>query len=294
MNQTTEADAPTPSAVGGIENLAVRTLGGDVRDAMLNRLKFEQGKKAWDERSEDEQRTTINQITQVAEAMVRGAVRLIAASALPALRGTLDSVTVKDGVKAVLKFSSSDEERHALYDAQGKQIVLVIADPTTFFGTRKEWELKKDQPGLPLETEAAPEPDPETYWVLGTAAEPGDLDPRHQGIMEALVEAGADFLDPREMHSSGWVMSRWGVLIQGAISADGAEREPDQFRVFNTHSAADAYCQDVKSSQQQAALAGIIADGEPTPLGGDGGEEQARTTDIDAGAEPSRKSRKAH
>lgn len=150
MTHTTETQ---PSRTGAIENLAVRTLAGDVRDAILHRLKHEQDKRPWDERSEDEQRRTINQITETAETLVRGVVRLIGSEALPALPGILASITVKDGIKAVMELSRSDENRHALYDAEGRQVMIVLADPTQFFGAREEWKVKRDQPDLPLDAD---------------------------------------------------------------------------------------------------------------------------------------------
>lgn len=252
MSTTTET---RPSRTGAIENLAVRTLAGDVRDALLHRLKHEQDKRAWTDRSEDEQRATINQITQVAEALVRGVVRLIGSEALPALGGTLASVTVKDGIKAVLELNRNDENRHALYDAEGKQVMVVLADPTQFFGAREEWSLKKDQPDLPLD--ADDDDQAVTYWVLGTGTE-GNPPPRFDSVVDALVESGAEFLDPREMGDSTSSMTRFGVLTQTVKDGESITG----FRTFATLGEAVSFCAAEMKRQQDEAVANLMAMGE--------------------------------
>lgn len=129
-------------------NVATETLTGDLRDFILDRLRHEQSKRPWHERSEADQRDTVHQVEAAVERVVRKAVELIAAQGLKTMRATLESITVKDGLKATLSMSKFDEERHKLIDSQGQTVLVVVADPEAFTGERDPVEIKPDQPEL--------------------------------------------------------------------------------------------------------------------------------------------------
>lgn len=142
------ADDDLPYAV----EVAVETLTGDVRDFILDRLKHEQSKRPWHERSEADQRDTIHQVEAAVERVVRQAVELIAASGRRTIRATLEQVTVKDGITGKVVMSKFDAQRHALMDATGATILIVVADSDQFSGERAPAEIKPDQPELSAET----------------------------------------------------------------------------------------------------------------------------------------------
>lgn len=146
----TLTDTPPDDVV----SIAVETLTGDMRDFILDRLRHEQSKRPWHERSEADQRDTVHQVETAVQRVVRTAVELIAAQGLRTIKATLEQVTVKDGIKATLTMSKFDEERHTLIDATGATVLVVVADPEQFTGERAPVEIKPDQPefsaGVPV------------------------------------------------------------------------------------------------------------------------------------------------
>lgn len=128
--------------------LARETLTGDIRDFLLDRLKHDKNTLPWNLLSEDKQRDAIQQTTDAASAMVDKAVRIIAADGRAVMVGDLDTVTIKDGVKAVIKLSKSDPLRHALIDSQGAAVLLVVATSDAYQGERKAVHPTPDQPNL--------------------------------------------------------------------------------------------------------------------------------------------------
>jgi hypothetical protein len=138
---------------GAIE-IAAETLTGDLRDFILDRLRHEQNKRPWHERSEAEQRDTVHSVESAVQSAVRKAVEIIAAGGLRTIKATIEQVTVKDGIKATLMMSKFDENRHNLVDATGSTVLIVVADPEDFTGERAAVEIKPDNPGLPLESVA--------------------------------------------------------------------------------------------------------------------------------------------
>lgn len=126
--------------------VAVNTMTGDIRDFLLDRVK--NLGKPWPAMTEDEQRDQITAAKDAAERLVREIAKLIAAEGKKAMVGTVDSITVKDGIKAVIKLSKADECRHELMDAQGQTVMLVVADAEPFTGERGPAEPDPDQGNL--------------------------------------------------------------------------------------------------------------------------------------------------
>ena len=80
--------------------------------------------------------------------VLRRAVELIAARGLRTIKATLEQVTIKDGIVGKIIMSKFDEQRHALVDATGSKILIVVADPEEFTGERAPAEIKPDQSEL--------------------------------------------------------------------------------------------------------------------------------------------------
>src|SRR6185312_12283722 len=104
----------------------------DIRDFILDRLRHEQSKRPWHERSEADQRQTVADVESAVSSMVQEAIEVIAAGGLKTIRATLEQVTVKDGIKATLNLSKFDENRHKLVDATGSTVMVVVADVEEF------------------------------------------------------------------------------------------------------------------------------------------------------------------
>ena len=121
------------------------TLTGDLRDLILDTLQHEQAKRPWSERAEHDQRDTVARVEQAVTAWVRRAVELIVANGRQTIRATLEQVTVKEGIKATLTLSKFDAQRHALMDATGASVLVVVADPAAFEGEREAVAIVPDQ-----------------------------------------------------------------------------------------------------------------------------------------------------
>lgn len=145
---------PTPEVdideleTDAVVEVATDTLTGDIRDFMLDRIRYEQDKRPWDERSEFDQRDTIARVEAKVRDVITRAVEMIAANGRRTIKATLAQVTVKDGIKATIEMSRFDEQRHALIDSTGSRILIVVADPEDFTGERAPVEVKPDQSDL--------------------------------------------------------------------------------------------------------------------------------------------------
>lgn len=128
--------------------LAAETLTGDLRDFILDRLKHEQSKAPWHQRSEADQREAVFQVEQAVRRAVTQAVEIIAGHGRRTIKATIEQITIKDGYKAVLTASKHDENRHHLADAQGATVLIVVADPEEFTGERAEVTISPDQASL--------------------------------------------------------------------------------------------------------------------------------------------------
>jgi gas vesicle protein len=124
-------------------DIAAETLSGDVRDAILDRIRNLQ--KPWQQMVEYEQRTLTSDINNVAENLVRKAVNIIGRQGRTVIQATLEKITIKDGIKAEISVSQFSEHRHQLCDSQGKAILIVVADAEEFTGERGPAEIDKDQ-----------------------------------------------------------------------------------------------------------------------------------------------------
>lgn len=134
--------------LGAAIDLASDTLTGDMRDWILDRLRHEQSKQPWHQRSETDQRETVHQVEAQCRDLVSKAVDIMAAHGRRTVKATLEQITVKDGIKAVLTLSKFDPNRHNLIDAQGTTVLIVVADPETFTGERGEVAITPDQSTL--------------------------------------------------------------------------------------------------------------------------------------------------
>jgi len=128
--------------------LVSETLGGDLTGWLTDRIK--NLPKTWAEMSEGEQTDIIVSARDAVRSMVSRAVRIIAADGRPVIMAVLDKVVVKDGIRGVLSMSKTDPLRHALVDAQGDPVLLVVADTDRYMGGEMP-TADKDEPELPIE-----------------------------------------------------------------------------------------------------------------------------------------------
>jgi len=131
--------------------LSLDTLMGDVRDALLGRLRT--APRVWAQMSEQEQRDTVEACSQTARHVVRGAVGLITNYEFPRAIVTLGQVTLKDRktIEAKISTQNIEEYRSVLGEHVGTDVIVLAIDSETFMAARAEARIDKDQPNLPLE-----------------------------------------------------------------------------------------------------------------------------------------------
>jgi len=129
------------------------------REELAGKLKamcvglLESFKTPWNMTSEKNQEIALHRMEEVIERSVRQAVIVIATDRAPSLAGTVESVTFKDGIKAVLTLDKHAEGRHNLADAEGTTVLIVMANPEQFTGGMEKVGAAPDQHGLPLESQ---------------------------------------------------------------------------------------------------------------------------------------------
>ena len=99
------------------------------------------------EMRQSEQESLLRQIEDDIRDAVDNAVDLIASNARLTFRASVSQVVFKDGVKAVLEMGKT-EEAHALADAEGSYVTVVIEDRTTMLDVGDATEGEPDQPAL--------------------------------------------------------------------------------------------------------------------------------------------------
>jgi hypothetical protein len=125
--------------------LAKQTMTGDLRDILLGIVKEQ---TVWKAYPESQQREIISRITMGAEAAVERAVAIIAADGRNPIAATLESITVKDGIKATLVCPKSEQSLIALGLRTGAVVQVVAADPNVYMGQRRDQHPDADQRAL--------------------------------------------------------------------------------------------------------------------------------------------------
>lgn len=170
-----------------VDKIAERSdhLAGSVRDFLLHH--YQRLGAPWNKLSEAEQRGLVSDALNEAHDLVRAAIETIVANTGPAIQATVDSVTVKDGIKATLTMSRHAEQRHDLVDAQGKAVFVLVMDAAAF-GKAEKVDTDPDEPEIPLEgaDDGMPKHDPETGEIQKPEADaPSSEEPTDQEKQDA-------------------------------------------------------------------------------------------------------------
>ncbi len=134
------ADVPTISAI------AADTMLGDLMACLID--EFKTAPDVWQKMPEYQQQDVIYRVQQRVQENIRAAVEIIASANRPTIVATVESVTVKDGIKAVLTLPKSDAQRHELFDASGQTVLLIVGGASEYYGGASEVRPDPDQPAL--------------------------------------------------------------------------------------------------------------------------------------------------
>ncbi|HHK3701758.1 TPA: DNA translocase FtsK [Pseudomonas aeruginosa] len=141
-----EFDEEQPATV---VSLAAETLGRDLLQALLQEVRVLPD--VWPKLTEKKQADVIDRLRSTVERTVKYAVKLISAGERPAIDGILESVAIKEGIKATFKVSQFNPLRHDLIDRTGKVCMLVVADAAEYLEGMDAIQPDPDQNSLALE-----------------------------------------------------------------------------------------------------------------------------------------------
>ncbi|RKR46269.1 cell division protein FtsK [Paraburkholderia sp. BL17N1] len=124
------------------------TVGRDILQALVLELKLLP--EVWTKLSEAKQNDIIDRLRARVQANIAMAVHTLASAGRTVVAGDLDQITIKDGVKAVIKFGANAPSLHELYDAQSKAVLVVVASAGDHTTGMDDVKGEGDQRGLDL------------------------------------------------------------------------------------------------------------------------------------------------
>ncbi len=123
--------------------IASSTLLGDLRDAILDRLRAM--RMPWATMSQAEQNEMIENVTRVATHLVHETTNAIASKGFPTVKGKLIHAKIKDAMQLQVDISRHDAQRLTVLDSVGLPVLLVIAEPDMFMGEKKPPKTSLDE-----------------------------------------------------------------------------------------------------------------------------------------------------
>lgn len=135
----------TPSEQEALKAVSEKFLFGDLLKFMVTEIR--QLSVPWGALPEKDQQKIIDRMTERTENTVREVVKIISGKARPTVQASIESVLFKDGVKVTLTFPRSQGDRHAIADASGGEVLLVLPDYESVLGGDAP-KADKDQPAL--------------------------------------------------------------------------------------------------------------------------------------------------
>ena len=129
-------------------NMTAATIGRDLLQALVTECRLLPD--VWPKISKAKQDDVIERLRKRVDDSVRMAVHLIASEGRATADATIESVTFKNGIKAVLNLSKNSPQRHAIADSEGKLVLIVVADAGEHTGGMDDITGEADQREMDL------------------------------------------------------------------------------------------------------------------------------------------------
>lgn len=123
-----------------------KTLLTELMSITLDELKA--APDVWQKMSEQEQDDVIQRLNDRVTDAVKQTIYLITSQGFVTLPATLESVTIKDGIKAQLTFNGLDPHRHALIDKANQTVTVVLASLSDVLHPVHEHKADPQQPDM--------------------------------------------------------------------------------------------------------------------------------------------------
>ena len=124
-------------------NMTAKTVGKDLLSALIDEIRTMPD--VWQKLSEQKQADIIERCAKRVDYNVKRAVHLIASDGRIVVAGDVEQIVIKDGAKAVVKFSKNAENLHQLFDCESKAVLVVVANSSDFTGGMDEIKAEPDQ-----------------------------------------------------------------------------------------------------------------------------------------------------
>lgn len=141
-------NAPHNPEMQALLNMTSETIGKDILSALVSEIKLMPD--VWQKLAQHKQEDIIERLRKRVEANVRMACHTIASEGRSVVMGDLESVAIKDGIKATFKVSGGNPSRHDLFDSVGKPCLLVVADAGQHMQGMGEIKGESDQRSMDL------------------------------------------------------------------------------------------------------------------------------------------------
>lgn len=152
-------------------SMTANTIGADLLQALVQEVKLLPD--VWPKLSQKKQDDVIERLRKRVVDNVKMATHLIASDGRICVQAELEQITVKDGIKGVIIMSKNDPNRHLIMDAQGKTVLLALADAEDHMGEVAAVRGEPDQRAMDLGHEYDPNGDGNG---MDGGAEPGPGD----------------------------------------------------------------------------------------------------------------------
>jgi hypothetical protein len=131
-----------------ILGMTAETIGKDLLAALIDEIK--QMPSVWQKTPESQQREIIDRLRSRVEYNVKQAVHLINSNGKVCVVADLESVTIKDEIKAVYKVSRGNpiDAMQELFESVNQPCMLVIANSEQYTGGMHEVQPDPDQAGI--------------------------------------------------------------------------------------------------------------------------------------------------
>jgi hypothetical protein len=104
----------------------------------------------WQKMSKDQQDDSLDAVEKALNEIVIDMVEFVASEDRPTLAAMLDKVVVKDGIQGTITMAKHDPARHDLFDAQGQEVLIVVAGAEGYVRGGEKVQGEEDQRNLGL------------------------------------------------------------------------------------------------------------------------------------------------